>query len=155
MVGKRPLILITFILLLGFVVWGGTAVYHQTIHSLKPTNYPNLTLVFDTARCGEVAFSRIHKGYSLITYDCYTTEDGINHVILHYLSDGFRLEGRLLRHQAQETPVRTNLTHMVNMYPHDDAPMQVRVTTIFTAQLPRLRDPVANPAERAIIPSAR
>lgn len=153
---KRPLLLsLSLLTLLSLVGWGVVALRVEIIHSVKPNNYPALQQVFDSPRCGEVEFGRIYKGVSLITYDCYTTSDDINRVIFFYLSEGYRLEGRLLRHRAEQKPLRTNLTHMVNLYRHDDAPMQVRVTSIYTVQLPRFRDPVAKPVMRSVIPTAR
>ena len=132
-----------------------TAVFQQSLQQLKPDNYPGLTLVFDSERCGDVAYGRIHKGYSIITYDCYLTDEPTANVILFYLSQGYDLQGRLLRHQEDDFPLRTHLTHMINLYSHNDAPTQVRVTTIYTAQTPRLNNKVPTTSSRSVIPSAR
>lgn len=132
-----------------------TAVFQHSLKSLKPNNYPGLIHVIDSERCGEVKIGRINKGYSVITYDCYIVDGPINDVILFYLFEGYDLQGRLLRHQEDDYPIRSHLTHMVNLYTHDDAPMQVRVTTIYTAQTPRLNDDIPLTSSRTIIPSAR
>lgn len=128
------------LLILGLVVLVagcGTAVYQSTLQTIKPQNFPGLIPVVDSKRCGEVIFKTIHQGISISTYDCYVTEAPFYDVAVFYVGDGYASPGRLFRYQSYDFPTRSSLTHKVHINNRDNPTMQVRVTTQYTAQLPK------------------
>lgn len=124
-----------FILMMGC----GTAVYQSLLHNIKPQNFPDLVEVIDSKRCGEVKIQPIHQGFTLNTYDCYISNAPYYDVVVFYVADGYASPGRLFRYQSTDVPLRTSLTHKIHINSRENPPMQVRVTTLYTVQLPKFQ----------------
>ncbi|MEM7334788.1 MAG: hypothetical protein AAF490_22115 [Chloroflexota bacterium] len=136
---KRISLGLVGLVLVILMVGCGTAVYQRTIKAIKPENFPDLISVIDSERCGEILFKPIHQGISISTYDCYITEAQFYDVAIFYVADGYASPGRLFRYQSNDFPMRSSLTHKVHINSREQPPMQVRVTTLYTMQLPKLQ----------------